>query len=589
MKRPLTSRDSSEKHTEDQDALKKIKTTTSSDHTECISNHSPFKHLPHHVILDKIFDFFEFQLHRYFYISDQDQEQYEGVDFSAAFRNWDIREEIGFRKLRALVFGYFANDPSRKIHLLFKHVNFEFVNCPNQHSQLVTCMRLKGLKSLIWPTFDISQVTLVEFPYFQYCPNIENLTWLDISESHSYEQFMKFHLPLKKLTFEHSDENETGKPAIFDSKYDEFFSKFCHITHLNMTYCAINDQSIEIMVKHLKNLQVVEFAENPAITLHGAKTLLNASNMRSIDLSNTNAQLDGMFQDLDHALSNLKVLALSPSDGISDAFFKHLNVAVFKNNFLPSLSEISLTFVDENFGNADYLKQFFEESKSLRKFSALGSTEHIWDHVFSDPHKITNVTHLSLDYNNFQILSQITQLKGLDPGRLIRNVNDLAILNQIEELSLSLGFQLNQVLHLLHNPDHLQSLKRLYLEIDDVSEDVKWDLIELSHPNLKISLNVYNASDATLNKLLSCNLVDKLDLSLTTKNSQKGLAVLPKNQSLTFLRVAMCNRGSIQAIMKNTSLERLEIPYEHDIADYDLDDVMKLFENSSCPYISFKC
>ncbi|EFC39504.1 predicted protein [Naegleria gruberi] len=535
-------------------------------------NMSIFHPIPHHLILN-IFDFVLFPLNRYYYISRSDMEKYEDVDFNASFRNWEIREKIGFSKLQNLIFGYFSNDPFRKVQLLFKHLDFDFVNCPYQHSQLVSTMRLNGIKSLIWPTYFIGQCTIVDFPYWDFCPGLENLKFLDVSTKDNYERFLKCGLNLKSVEFEHSDENEEGTPMIYNGNFTEFFGTFSGITSITAHYCGINDKGLLEIISILPNIEKLDVSNN-LITEFSIRKLFSLEKIKELKVSTNEIVGADLFSEMKKPIP-LRTLDI---ENVKNGFFKALHE---KSSLLPKLTSLRVQ-IDEHIG--EELKVFLQSNSTIKKLDIEGGNEHENFEIIDNPNKL-QIEHIGITgYRGGSIdtLLHTPCIKSLSFYTRHQTIMGDLSNSFIERLTLQ-GEISSEILKLLAQPSsecfpNLNYLSLCYI----TAENINWKSIAMNRPNLQIEIEDLSGSDESIAELIKLNLLCKVTIFGA---SYKALTTLKEQHKLKYLRYVLSDAKSIP-LLAESSLEQLELPYDSEVSSWGEDEIMDLFDYSSIIHIS---
>lgn len=537
-----------------------------------------FASLPHPLILT-IFDYYEFPLNRHLFLASNDYDDHSHIDFSAAFRNWETRRAIGYKKMLKLLYGKFKSDSSKTVYFLFTNIIYNTNSAVDAIAQFLTCIRLKHLKSIDYDTPDeIAKFTIAEHFVWNFCPKLEQVSNIRLETKEYFESLVNSKIPLKTLSIIDHDcsksDNENRKDTLlYGNNFSKLFSTFsATLSRLTLDNFGIDDSKVEILVKHMVNLKLINFANN-FISKKGVSDLVKAytHSLKELCLyENPGTKfLASCYLELaSNTVTALEHLYLMDEGGWADStpnsFFKDFNTCLFTRKMFPKLKRFEFS-IPENETEFNYIAQFLEENKQIYHIGLVAADLKCAAQLFKHAEKMSVIESLTIVTGDNDLplhLSKLISLKSLKIESRFRFLL-LSELNQITDLEIEVPEDAKSVFKILCG-EHtgLNSLQRITMKqfTPDTICFKHLDKIEKLRPNLEISMSGWDIDSSAFKALLKCkNIVD-----IEVEHDMGSLEQVKEAKHLKTLKVKIdgFNDADFSALSEAKSLENIEITFE---------------------------
>ncbi|EFC41013.1 predicted protein [Naegleria gruberi] len=562
------------------------RTTTQESSEEALSEQSSSKKLKldqncqlglyslHSDIKLYILEFIQFFLSRHLIVSEFDEHslELEHVDVSSKEKLWEHTKVMARRQLLKLMFGYFV-DESRRIHLLFKHVNFCASGIFHQH-ELFTELRFRDLKSI-----EYSRNYLFSSKYFdfkEYLPRLEAVWGLNIEVEEDAKSFLAHDLSrMKSVSFGYLEKDVCVPESI---GFETFFSKLTNLTTLELSCGYIDEEFVFALMKSVKHLRKATFTEatlnNDALQM----LLEQAEFLEELDVSmpNDSFDLDYIFDRVKRPLKLTKLFA--ESNDVTEKFFVNIVKAA---KYLGNLKVLSISPYMIN--DEELWKNLFNSFPQLTELELSDQT--LTESIMSHIHVLKELRSLKSNLETTKGLELLLHFKSLTLSCLTRETNlDFSKLNHLEFLAIDALY--NTILDNFDKDESLPKLKRvkLYLinDVERTIDEVKQ--IAEKRPEIRFSLILHEGVTPVdiFERILSCKGIDELDSfnakipdAIETNSTLKSLTIL-NAKSL----------ANLELLQNNKTLEVLNL-YSADIFEGEyVSEICNLFRNSQAEHIS---
>lgn len=464
------------------------------------------------------------------------------MDIKAIFENreimWEIARKLVRRRMIKLMFGYFSRnvtnlEKERKVYLLYKHVNYEYVGVFGQ-DEYYSNLRFRDVKSI---EFSKDYSLACKFDYWNYMPNLESISGLNVEYDGLEEKFIKNVNGYKLTSLDFG--NSKGK-AISDVK--RFFQSIPNLTRLQVSpvYC--------VDILGLEKLKHLTFSEGNLIFEHLQLIVDKLEHLETLDARKLTI-IASPDQEFSKPLKKMKLKRFYASQQrFSQRFFSKLD-----SYFLYNLTDIRVGISSaslEQFSNFcqsfpqlkhlsvkgfDFTSEFLRE---MKHFKCLESFRNVSLRECAELTNIPSLKLLTTDLQwphsiDFSGLYQIEELKTIASLSLLQNFSQANFLPSLCKISLEIQNELN-----------LDSIICEFLTLASY------------RPHLKIHLSITPLiSEHNFHTLLTCPLIE----NLTVKCNQIPNSI-QSNTTLKKLTLHVCSIFSIpEQLSSNQTIEEIQI------------------------------